>query len=84
MESIYSINLMNHLSVRHSSDFYTNCHTFNRIYILNFFENVHTISVRYGKFPLFALNISKNKMRLIQFFLISGQRLFNTFIIEIK
>ena len=30
------------------------------------------------------LNISKNKMRLIQFFLISGQRLFNTFIIEIK
>ena len=30
------------------------------------------------------LNISNNKMRLIQFFLISGQRLFNTFIIEIK
>ena len=52
---MYSINLMNHLSVRYSSDFYTNYRTFNRIYILNFFENVHTISVRYGKFPQFHI-----------------------------
>ena len=51
--SLYEVSIINRLS------FYTNYRTFNRIYILNFFENVHTISVRYGKFPQFTFEYFK-------------------------